>query len=76
MAAITAKVFLSGKTPSGDGQTTLGFTADYADGANKEWAKYTPSLALTMTVLDEVAEKFGEHGARFTLTFEPNEATA
>lgn len=74
MSAVTAKVFLSGKTPSGDGQTALSFTADYADGANKEWAKYTPALSLSMTVLDEVAEHFGEHGAKFTLTFEPNEA--
>lgn len=74
MSAITAKVFLSGKTQLSDGQTSLSFTADYMNGANKEWAKYTPSLSLSMTVLDEVAEKFGEHGAKFTLTFEPDEA--
>lgn len=74
--ATTAKVFLSGKMPSGDGQTSLSFTADYADGANKEWAKYTPALSLSMTVLDEVAEQFGEHGTKYTLTFEPSEATA
>lgn len=74
MAAITAKVFLSSKSPAGDGQTTLAFSADYADGANKEWAKYTPSLGITMVVLDEVAEQFGEYGAKFTLTFEPNAA--
>lgn len=71
--SVTAKVFLSGKTPLNDGQTTLVFSADYADGRNKEWAKYTPSLSLNMVVLDEVAEKFGEYGARFTLTFEKEE---
>ncbi len=74
MSAITAKVFLSSKSSAGDGQTLLSFTPDYADGANKEWAKYTPSLNLTMTVLDEVAEQFGEPLAKFTLTFEPNDA--
>ena len=72
MAAITAKVFLSGKTKSGDGQTTLGFTADYADGANKEWAKYTPSLNLYMVVLDEVAEGIN-YGDKFTGTFQRTE---
>lgn len=76
MSAITAKVFLSGESSNGDGQTNLQFTADYADGANKEWAKYTPSLSLSMTVLDEVAEKFGPYGSKFTLTFEPDAPAA
>lgn len=64
----SAKIFLSGKTAAGDGQTSLHFTADYADGANKEWAKYTPSLSIQMTVLDEVAAdwEFGDH---FDLVF-------
>lgn len=67
--ATTAKIFLSGKTQMSDGQTSLNFTADYADGANKEWAKYTPALQMAMTVLDEVAAdwEFGDH---FTLVFE------
>jgi hypothetical protein len=52
----TAKCFVSGQSSNGDGQTSISFTADYADGANKEWAKYTPALSVSMTVLDEVAE--------------------
>lgn len=69
--ATTAKVRIYDRQPSGDGQTTLHFTADYADGANKEWAKYTPGLSLTMTVKDEVLSGF-EQGS-YTLTFEPVE---
>lgn len=72
-AVITAKVFISGESSNGAGETSLSFTADYADGANKEWAKYTPALALNMTVLDEVAEKFGPYGSKFDLIFVPRE---
>jgi hypothetical protein len=70
--ATTAKVFLSSKGDPSDGQVFLAFTADYADGANKEWAKYTPALSISMTVLEEVAAdwKSGDH---FTLTFEKEE---
>lgn len=64
----TAKVFVSGEQSAGDGQTTLSFTADYADGANKEWAKYTPSLNVSMTVLDEVAEGIN-YGDKFDVVF-------
>jgi hypothetical protein len=58
----TAKAFVSSMSSGGDGQTNVSFTADYADGANKEWAKYTPSFSVSMVVLDEVAEglKFGD----------------
>lgn len=69
---ITAKVRLSGKFSGGDGQTRLDFHADYADGRNKEWSKYTPHLNLTMTVLDEVAEKLDAQGA-YTLQFVPED---
>lgn len=71
--SVTAKVFLSGRSSNGQGETNLSFTADYADGANKEWAKYTPSLSLSMVVLDEIAEQFGEYGTKFTLNFEKSE---
>lgn len=70
--SITAKVVLSSKVEQGD-QVILSFGADYADGRNKEWAKYTPGLSLTMGVLPEVAEKF-EVGGKYTLTFEPSES--
>lgn len=68
----TAKVFVSGITENGDGQKQLNFTADYNDGANKEWAKYTPSLNFQMVVLDEVAEGIS-YGDKFTVTFEASE---
>ena len=66
---ITAKVIVSGKTDVVDDQTRLVFQPDYADGANAEWAKYTPALALDMVVKGDVADQF-EQGAHFTLTFE------
>lgn len=67
--AVTAKIKLTSKVPYSDGQTSLGFMADYNDGRNKEWAKYTPGLSLNMTVKDEVAEQFSQ-GDSYTLTFE------
>lgn len=68
--ATTAKVTVARKVDAGDGQTQLTFSADYADGRNKEWAKYTPALSLVMTVLDGVAEQF-EVGQPLVLTLEP-----
>jgi hypothetical protein len=68
--ATTAKVSLARKNPIEADETDLVFTADYADGRNKEWAKYTPSLSLTMRVVNSVAENF-ELGQPFVLTFEP-----
>lgn len=64
----TAKIVCTAKTPAGDGQTRLGFSPDYADGRNAEWAQYTPALSLAMTVLDRVADKI-EQGQPITLLF-------
>lgn len=69
--SITAKVTVARKQAtavSGDGETDLVFSADYADGRNKEWSKYTPNLELRMRVKDSVAEQF-ELGQAFTLVF-------
>lgn len=74
MSAVTAKVIVNGRTEqrnaAGEVDTvTLQFNADYSDGRNKEWAKYTPGLSITMGVKPEVAEHF-PMGQAFTLTFE------
>ena len=66
---ITAKVTVSAKEDVSDEQTRLVFQPDYADGANAEWAKYTPALALDMVVKGDVSAQF-EQGDHFTLTFE------
>lgn len=68
----SAKIVLQGKTPSSDGQTSLSFSADYADGANKEWSKYTQALSVSMTVLDEVAADW-DAGDHFDLLFTKRE---
>lgn len=70
--SITAKVTLSTKTVS-VGSVGLNFAADYQDGRNKEWAAYTPTLNLSMTVIPKVAEKFNV-GAHYTLTFTEEES--
>ncbi len=69
---ITAKIKVTTKSDVNDGQVNLGFNADYADDRNKEWAKYTPALSLSMAVLESVADHF-EVGQSFTLTFDPSE---
>lgn len=71
MPTITAKIKCSKKEPQGADQVSLGFQADYEDGRNKEWAKYTPGLSLTMGVKPEVAEHFAV-GQAYTLTFDPD----
>lgn len=67
--AVTAKVQISRRHEISDGQVQLEFQADYDDGRNKEWAKYTPGLSINMTVKPEVAHHFPD-GAAFKLTFE------
>lgn len=70
---ITAKIKLGSKIVADAGdQVVLHFYANYTnepDDPNKEWAKYTPALSLSMHVISEVAERF-EVGKGYTLTFE------
>jgi hypothetical protein len=69
----TAKVVLNSKHESGTGehrQVVAAFSANYANGANAEWAIYTPSAQLNMTLKGEVADRF-VIGQEYTLTFEP-----
>lgn len=77
---ITAKVTCNLKQEygTGDGRyATVGFSPDYADGANASWAKATPHLDLRMTVHGPVADSF-EAGKKYTLQFveegEPDDA--
>ncbi len=76
---ITAKVKVTSKITQAPGteheQVAIGFSPDYDDGRNKEWALYTPALSLSMTVKPSVADQF-EPGQAFTLVFEPDEAPA
>ena len=43
---------------------------DYADGRNSEWAKYTPSGTISMTITNPVAIEQFTQGRQFTVTFE------
>jgi hypothetical protein len=69
---VTAKITCSRKVDQGDGQVALSFQPDYDNDRNKEWAKYTPSLSVSMNVLSEVAEQF-EPGEAYTLSFSKND---
>lgn len=57
--AVTARFKVSRVTPMGDVATPwaheLELTPDYADGANKEWSKATPSGVCRLTVTNEAA---------------------
>jgi hypothetical protein len=73
---ITAKIVCQTKQESGEGdnrQVTTTFVPDYNDGRNKEWARWTPGLSLTMGLKGSVADQF-EVGKAYTLTFAPDEA--
>lgn len=53
------------------GGVTFKASADYNDGANKEWAMYTPAANLDFTVKPEVAERLGfRPGSKLTVTVE------
>lgn len=69
---VTAKVKCTRRDVQPDGQVLLEFQPDYNDGRNKEWAKYTPGLSLTMTVRDESVGQF-ELNQPYTLQFVPTE---
>lgn len=77
MVNITAKIKCQAADVQAAGtaheQVLLTFVPDYDDDRNKEWARFTPGLSLTMGVKPEVAELF-EPGARYTLTFTPEES--
>jgi hypothetical protein len=63
---------VQGKTESNE-QVQLQFVPDYEDDRNKEWAKYTPGLSFSMTVLPEIGEKF-EVGEKITFYAEPTQS--
>lgn len=70
MSVVTAKVQVaSAVTDANNELTRLTFVADYTDGRNEEWAKYTPSLQLNVAMKPEVGERF-KVGQKYTLTFE------
>jgi len=69
--SITAKVVVNSIVAASPDLKNVSFYADYADGANKEWAGSTPALALQMTVKNDVAEYFEMH-KHYTLTFDPS----
>jgi hypothetical protein len=75
--SVTAKIKCNTKSLVNMGSqyeaVTLGFSADYANGKNKEWASATPTLNLQMTVKPEVGELFA-FGQSYTLTFDEETA--
>jgi len=74
MSAMTAKAVISSVSEPSDGQQAITMTADYADGANKEWAKYTPGLSVSMTVLEEIVQHVNlRPGAKVTIKFKVEE---
>jgi hypothetical protein len=74
--SVTAKIECQSKTAQSEGteqeQVQLTFVADYTDGRNKEWSRYTPALSLSMTVLPSVADRF-QVGNAYTLTFDESD---
>lgn len=67
---ITAKVRCASRVRVTDELDVVQFGPDYADGANADWAYYTPSMTLTLNVRRDVPF---EQGAHYTLTFTKDE---
>lgn len=73
---VTAKIVCQTKQESGEGDdrtVNVSFLPDYADDRNKEWARWTPGLSLTMGLKGAVADRF-EVGKAYTLQFVAEEA--
>lgn len=69
--SVVAKVVCNSKLLTGGGehrQAKIEFSANVSP-ENAEWAKYTPSLQLSMVVNGDVESRF-EPGESFLLTFE------
>lgn len=74
MTNITAVAKLYHKNENPNEETTqLLFNANYNDERNREWSKYTPSLAISMNVINSVADQF-QLNANYVLTFEKQES--
>lgn len=69
-ARITAKVRCGSRVQVTEELDVVQFGPDYTDGANADWAYYTPSLNIAMNVRRDVPF---EQGASYTLTFEKDE---
>jgi hypothetical protein len=52
--------------------TEIEMVPDYAEGRNKDWAKYTPSAVFRMTCTNPEATKQLTLGTTCTVTFEPD----
>jgi len=70
--AITAKFKVQRVTDMGwdDGTREVELTPDYAQGRNADWAKYTPSGVIRMTVNNPAALEQLQQGQAFTVTFD------
>lgn len=64
----TLRARLDNKITVGDegDQQQLTFVADYEDGRNEEWAKYTPALSISFVVKDGTAAADFEVGKSYT----------
>jgi hypothetical protein len=72
---VTAKIICQTKTESGEGDdrtVNTTFVPDYNDDRNKEWARWTPGLSLSMGLRGAVADRF-EVSKAYTLTFTPED---
>jgi hypothetical protein len=65
--AITAKVRCNSRLQVSEECDVVSFSANYQDGANKDWAYFTPALHIQMNVRRDVPF---ESGKDYMLTFE------
>lgn len=69
--ATTLRTKLDKRIPTGDGdQVQLTFVADYNDGRNAEWAKYTPALSISFVVKSDASAADFEVGQAYTFTID------
>lgn len=68
--ATTLKLKVTGRTEVGNDQVQLNFGADYDDGKNAEWARYTPSASLSFVVKTECAAADYQIGTAVTVTLD------
>jgi hypothetical protein len=74
MANVRAKFICSSVQDVGDGQKFYQFQAAVQGEDNKDWAKWTPSGSLSITIGNPAAQVF-EQGKAYFLDFSPVEST-
>lgn len=68
--SVTLRFYVQSLTENAGGSHSLTMVPSYKDGANKEWAKYTPGGLITLNLSQDAAVDFYREALRSGRTVE------